>query len=181
MAEEAEATQTEQAEAVAEPARDQAELEGKIRQLQADLEDARSEAAAFRHERNEIKRKHETEEERRNREMEERQGELEKRLRGEIEAEYVPQLRRAYAGRRALELGYADPDYAVWKFEREHPDAFAEADQRKFEAAIDKGLTAQLEANPDLGRGQQNHRPLVSQGGRSEQSSRPREKSWLRG
>jgi flagellar biosynthesis/type III secretory pathway protein FliH len=159
------------------------------------VQTARSEAAAYRHERNELRqraqtaeerlqaleREHESEQEKLVREAEERgrqegQAEVDK-----LTADFQRQLATmAIKAKAADRFNDANDAVAALREAGTLDDLLSEPDERKRDQAVDKALADLLEAKPYLGRGER--RPLVTQGGRSEQpNGRPRERSWLRG
>src|SRR5262245_37788369 len=157
-------------------------LDDRARRL---VDRANTEAARFRHEARRaeeqlqaLQREHETEQERVVREAEERgrqqgQAEVEK-----ITADFERRLATMAIKAKAADR-FNDPDDAVLHLPLD--ELLAIENEKARTNAVDKALEDLLTAKPYLGRGD-GRRPLVTQGGRSEQpNGRPRERSWLRG
>jgi chromosome segregation ATPase len=152
-------------------------------QLREELVRSNAENAGRRHEIERLEariqkmeRDSETEQERRDRETEER-------IRAEVAVGYEQRLIVKDVEAKAGPV-FADPADAVAQLE--HSGALAGLleidDPAKRDQAVAKALEELLQAKPYLGRGQQNHRPLVSQGARTEQTGRPQVPGgWLRG
>lgn len=165
-------------------------LDDRARRL---VERANTEAARFRHDLREtqqarqaveerlqtLEREHETEQERVVREAEERgrsEGKAEvDRITADFERRLATMAIKAKAADR-----FADADDAVRLLPLD--DLLAESDEQTRDRKVDKALADLLEQKPYLGRDSNGRRPLVTQGGRSDQpGGRPRERSWLRG
>jgi hypothetical protein len=149
------------------------------------VERANSDAARSRHdlrraqaELERIQRDHESEQERAIREAEERGRTAELEERAQIVAGYERRLAievvRARAGVR-----FADPDDAVAMLDLDA--LLAEQDPARRAQKVDQALEKLLEEKPYLGKDGRGRGPLVTQGGRSGEATRPRERSWLRG
>ncbi|HKE75083.1 MAG TPA: hypothetical protein VKB57_15780 [Acidimicrobiales bacterium] len=156
-------------------------LDDRARRL---VDRANTEAARFRHEARRaeeqlqaLQREHETEQERLVREAEDRG-----RQEGQAEVERITADFQRQLATMAIKAKAADRfnDAADAVLHLPLDELLAIDNEATRDQAVDKALADLLEAKPYLGRGER--RPLVTQGGRSEQpNGRPRERSWLRG
>jgi hypothetical protein len=170
-------------EAAGAPADDLAGLDPHVRQLveheRGETSRAHAESAGRRHEIADLRKQLEKLQRERESDQDRAIREAVEHATGEMRTYYERQLATLTIQAQAADR-FQDPGDAVRMLDLD--ELLAETDTAKRQAAVEKALAALLEAKPYLARGAANHRPLVSQGARTEQTGRPtREGDWLRG